>query len=998
VKIPPPRQTIEPLEARIAPATFIVSTGADSGPGSLRQAILDANALPGLDSITFSTPHLIKLATHLPAITDRINITGFLGTATKVSIDGTSATGADGANNASGLLLFGPGSGHSTIQGLAIYGFDLAGIEIVNSSNNLISANYLGLDAKGSLPTKGMTDGILVNGGSSNIIGNVLSSNGRNIIGGNDIGIHVTGGAKDTRIDGNYIGILSAEAVPRSNDIGILIEQADNTIIGKSSGNQISYNHSFGIKLTASARVTTITQNTIGSSFGNGYTYGRQDWGIFVDGADQTIIGGGTYGPSKGLGNTIANNTSGGIWIRLASSDTLTRIEGNLIGSNNDQINFGNGGPGIFVTRPNFGDSGIPSLNITGNQISGNLGAGIELLSSGTRSNTTISGNLIGAAGPKVLTPAGNGDGIVVDGFDSVKITGNTIVSSRGDGLLVNNSTYISVLWNNIGCSPTSQTQTGFGNAGDGIRLLNVGTVDIGTDPQGSILSNRIVSNSGDGIFLDGDGLNPRKLTPMVTMVGNYIGTDSQIEMGNDGAGIRVNDVLKGFVKIGGYAGVYTGGPAGRGNVIIGNLEEGIVIQRSNGITIGENLVSSSHTALALEDADATVVLKNEFKSENGHAVVFDRETTGTVFGNLEAGNRVVSQQVNSLLIANGRDNTLIGNRFESPVAAIVILSGENNSISRNQFHIPDSGLFVDLGANGRTLSDPLDTDSGPNTLLNSPLLVSAAVRGGQTLLRGEYRGMANSDFRIEWYVDGEFLVEMDVHTDNNGVAKLKLDLDQAIDVGSKISASATVALNTSEFSPSVVAASPPEVIAKGAPPGQKPRVQLRDALTGDVVLDRLAFAKAFRGGISVATADVDGDGFTDLIATPRSGNPTVKVFSGLDGHELSRFSTGAAGPAIRSLAAGDLDGDGTIEVILGRSKVMGGPVSIYDALTGAPEARFTPFGFNTPDRLKLSLSDTDGDGRSEITVQAEVFGELKRVVLDPLSGEIERLARAVRG
>src|SRR4030095_9177424 len=114
------------------------------------------------------------------------------------------------------------------------------------------------------------------------------------------------------------------------------------------------------------------------------------------------------------------------------------------------------------------------------------------------------------------LTPAGNGDGIVVDGFDSVKITGNTIVSSRGDGLLVNNSTNISVLGNNIGFSPASQTQTGFGNAGDGIRLLNVGTVDIGSDPQGSVLSNRIVSNSGDGIFLDGDGLNPRKLTPMV--------------------------------------------------------------------------------------------------------------------------------------------------------------------------------------------------------------------------------------------------------------------------------------------------------------------------------------------------------------------------------------------------------------------------------------------------------------------------------------------------
>jgi hypothetical protein len=270
-------------------------------------------------------------------------------------------------------------------------------------------------------------------------------------------------------------------------------------------------------------------------------------------------------------------------------------------------------------------------------------------------------------------------------------------------------------------------------------------------------------------------------------------------------------------------------------------------------------------------------------------------------------------------------------------------------------------------------------------------------VRGGQTLLRGEYRGPANVDVRIEWYVGGEFIAETNVHTDENGVARLVLDLETEIAPGSTISASATADHNTSEFSPSVVATTPPEVIAKGATPGHKPRVQLRDALTGDVVMEKVAFGKAYRGGVSVATADVDGDGFSDLIATTRRGNPVVKIFSGLDGHELSHFSAGGAGPAIRSLAAGDLDGDGDIEVIIGRARIMGGTVSVYDALTGDIEARFTPFGFNTPDRLKLSLSDTDGDGRSEITVQAEVFGELKRVVLDPLSGEIERLARAVR-
>src|SRR5437588_2317656 len=44
------RLLLQALEGRIAPATFTVSTAADSGAGSLRQAILDANAASGADT------------------------------------------------------------------------------------------------------------------------------------------------------------------------------------------------------------------------------------------------------------------------------------------------------------------------------------------------------------------------------------------------------------------------------------------------------------------------------------------------------------------------------------------------------------------------------------------------------------------------------------------------------------------------------------------------------------------------------------------------------------------------------------------------------------------------------------------------------------------------------------------------------------------------------------------------------------------------------------
>src|SRR6266568_4643161 len=57
-------------------ATFTVTTTADSGGGSLRQAILDANAASGNDTITFAITGTITLASALPAIADNTTITG----------------------------------------------------------------------------------------------------------------------------------------------------------------------------------------------------------------------------------------------------------------------------------------------------------------------------------------------------------------------------------------------------------------------------------------------------------------------------------------------------------------------------------------------------------------------------------------------------------------------------------------------------------------------------------------------------------------------------------------------------------------------------------------------------------------------------------------------------------------------------------------------------------------------------------------------------------
>src|SRR5437016_742134 len=61
------RPVVEALESRALLATFTVTNNTDSGPGSLRQAILDANSAGGADLIKFGiTVGAIAESTTLP--------------------------------------------------------------------------------------------------------------------------------------------------------------------------------------------------------------------------------------------------------------------------------------------------------------------------------------------------------------------------------------------------------------------------------------------------------------------------------------------------------------------------------------------------------------------------------------------------------------------------------------------------------------------------------------------------------------------------------------------------------------------------------------------------------------------------------------------------------------------------------------------------------------------------------------------------------------------
>jgi hypothetical protein len=169
---------------------------------------------------------------------------------------------------------------------------------------------------------------------------------------------------------------------------------------------------------------------------------------------------------------------------------------------------------------------------------------------------------------------------------------------------------------------------------------------------------------------------------------------------------------------------------------------------------------------------------------------------------------------------------------------------------------------------------------------------------------------------------------------------------------------------------------------AKGA------RIELhsvRDEKATALALDLRGFGK----GVSVAAGDVNGDGRDDIVIGAGVGaRPHVKVFSGDSGEQLlgaDPFPATFRGGV--TVAAGDVDGDGRAEVIAGNA-TRGSALVVLDDVEARVLADFQPYGGFTGG-VRVATGDVNGDGLDDVITSAGPGGGPHVKVFDGQTGAV---------
>jgi hypothetical protein len=829
------RPQLEPLEDRVFPALLTVfslldndgvNPAAFAGTGTLRQAIIDANANVGADVIQFQLPgsgtRVINVLSELPTITESVLIDGYTQAGSAVATANAAATLNVRINNAAsspinGLVIDGT---DTAVRGLMITGFnqgEARGIDVYGSGH-VIAGNFLGTDGTTSPSTvsQGNNYGIVLEWNAhDNRVGGTTPAD-RNIISGNRDGMWLYGGDNyNNVVEGNYIGLDRTGTLDFGNQwrgMVVAFGAHDNTIGGSTdaSRNVISGNNDKGILFYGTGTQNNVVSgNYIGLNAAGSGAVGNGNAGVAIEaGASDNVIGGAADKPGTGLGNVISGNTDQGIWI-LNTGSERNRVEGNLIGLNPaGTAELRNGNIGIYI-------AGGASRNIIGgstqgvrNIISGNS-HGILVQDQGTDGNV-VAGNYIGTDIAGTLRVQNNGAGIAVAWGAK-----DTLIGTDGDGVgdefernVISGSVWENILIVGLGTDRTVIAGNYIGlnaagtaamtNSAQGITVrYGAKNTRIGTDGSNDAFNanerNVISGNGWSGIVIqtpewNGDLPADGSTTDGSWIAGNYLGTDATgtVAIQNNGDGVMV---LSGATNT--IIGTNSDGSndAIEGNLIAGNRYQGVYL--NNPLTTGTRIAGNR---IGINSAGSPL--------GNDSGIWIDNAAQTTVGSN------------NDGLSDSLEGNTISGNRYYG-----VVISGANaakNQVSRNALS-GNALIGIDVGNDGASANDTGDGDTGPNSMQNAPVLSAPTGSGATRTVAGTLNSLANTSYRIEFFSnvfvdpagDGEgknYLGSVNVTTNASGNASF--NYNYAFDAANPyITATATNLLTgeTSEFSASYV-------------------------------------------------------------------------------------------------------------------------------------------------------------------------------------------------
>jgi hypothetical protein len=406
--------------------TYTVTTTADSGAGSLRQAITDANANPGPDTVAFSIVgsgvQSIAIVTALPEITSPVTIDGYtqsgsspntlpfgqgLNTVLRVQIDGTATF------NVPCITV---STSDTTIKGLVVNYCD-GGILLSGAfSNNRIEGCFLGTDATGTtrLDQDFSKQVQIFNQSGATIGGSTPAA--RNLLSSCQVGVSAAGA--NHVIEGNVLGLTAAGDALLTPACNATTFHLSATGSGVQFVRNVIAGGSDGIGLNGSGH--TVRGNFIGTDATGTVAIGLGQRCIGLAGTDH-VIG----GSAPGDGNVIS---SAGFYYGIEAAGSGHVIRGNFIGTdvtgtkdfgslraglgvNGTDITIGGIGPGegnvIAFNGLTFRAGGVAvsgqQVRIRGNRIYRNTGTsrfdgfGIDLyenLSAGLTRNDAGDGDI----------------------------------------------------------------------------------------------------------------------------------------------------------------------------------------------------------------------------------------------------------------------------------------------------------------------------------------------------------------------------------------------------------------------------------------------------------------------------------------------------------------------------------------------------------------------------------------------------------------------------